>query len=140
MLHLIGAGALSLAVLSGCVSQEKYNALKLERDGLAEQLGKSQTDATAARQEADAYKNQLATLMNQGGSLNGLVTNLQQQNANLQSQLDELNRRYAEAMNRVGTGTALPQPLTNALTEFAQQNPDLVEFDAALGIVKFKSD
>src|SRR3954471_13137548 len=140
MLHLFGAGAVSLAVFSGCVSQEKYNALKLERDGLAEQLGKSQTDATAARQEAEAYKNQLARLMNQGGNFSGLVTNLQQQNANLQSQLDELNRRYAEAMSKVGSGTALPPQLTSELSAFAQQNPDLVEFDAARGIVKFKSD
>jgi chemotaxis protein MotB len=139
MLHIAAVAALLVAV-SGCVSQEKYNALKLERDGLAEQLGKAQTDATAARQEADVYKSQLAQLMNQGGGLNGLVQNLQQQNANLQAQLDELNRRYSEAMSKVGTGTALPAALTNELSAFAQANPDLVEFDAARGIVKFKSD
>jgi chemotaxis protein MotB len=30
--------------------------------------------------------------------------------------------------------------LTDALTAFASQNPDLVEFDASRGVVKFKSD
>jgi chemotaxis protein MotB len=137
--QFFGAAAV-LVALSGCVSQEKYNALKLDRDGLAEQLGKAQNDASTARAEADSYKNQLAAIMSQGGNLQGLVTNLQQQNANLQSQLDDVNRRYADAMGRVGNGTALPPALTNELSAFAAANPDLVEFDAARGIVKFKSD
>src|ERR1700733_1130099 len=100
MSRYIGAVTV-LVALSGCVFQEKYNALKLDRDGLAEQLGKAQNDASTARAEADSYKNQLSALMGQGGNLQGLVTNLQQQNSNLQSQLDDSNRRYAEAMGRV---------------------------------------
>jgi chemotaxis protein MotB len=139
MSRIIGAAAIGLA-LTGCVSQEKYNALKLDRDALAEQLGRAQTDASSARAEADSYKNQLQALMGQGGSMQGLVTNLQQQNANLQSQLDELNKRYADAMNRVGTGTALPEKLNNELVALANQHPELVDFDSARGIIKFKSD
>jgi chemotaxis protein MotB len=126
--------------LTGCVSQEKYNALKLDRDGLAEQLAKAQSDASSARAEADSYKNQLALLNQNGGSLQGLVTNLQQQNANLQAQLDEINRKYAEAMNRPAGSTPLPKELNDELQQFANQNPDLVDFDSARGIVKFKSD
>jgi chemotaxis protein MotB len=139
MLHLAAAVA-AFVSLSGCVAQEKYNALKLDRDALAEQLGKAQNDANTARAEAESYKQQLAAVMGQGGNLNGLVTNLQQQNANLQSQLDDLNRRYSEAMSRVGQGSALPPALTNELSQFAAANPDLVDFDAARGMVKFKSD
>src|SRR4051794_6642878 len=139
MAKLIGTVVLGLA-LTGCVSQEKYNALKLDRDGLAEQLSKAQSDSSSARAEADSYKNQLALLNQNGGNLAGLVTNLQQQNASLQSQLDDINRKYADALNRPSGGTALPQPLTNELQAFANQNPDLVDFDAPHGIVKFKSD
>src|SRR5438045_3100591 len=70
MARLIGVAALGLALtgVSGCVSQEKYNALKLDRDSLAEQLGKAQTDASSARAEADAFKNQLGLL---GNNANG---------------------------------------------------------------------
>lgn len=139
MFHFLGAAAVLVAI-SGCVSQEKYNALKLDRDGLAEQLGRAQNEASTARAEAESYKNQLASLMGQGGNLSGLVTNLQQQNANLQAQLDDLNRRYTEAINRAGQGSPLPPALTNELSAFANANPDLVDFDAARGIVKFKSD
>jgi chemotaxis protein MotB len=139
MARLIGTAVLGLA-LTGCVSQEKYNALKLDRDGLAEQLSKSQSDASSARAEADSYKNQLALLNQNGGNLQGLINNLQQQNAQLTAENDDLNRKYAEAMNRPAGGTALPAPLSNELQQFANQNPDLVDFDAAHGIVKFKSD
>ena len=34
----------------------------------------------------------------------------------------------------------MPADLSNALTEFANANPDIVTFDAARGVVKFKSD
>lgn len=139
MLPLIGVTALGFAV-TGCVSTDKYNALKLDRDALVEQLGAAQTEARAARAEADSYRQQLAALNAAGGNMQGLVANLQQQNMTLQQQLDELNRRYAEAMGRIGTGPALPMELDNALKGLAAQNPDLIEFDSARGIVKFKSD
>ena len=127
------------ALLTGCVSQEKYNALKLDRDRYAEQLGQAQNEASAARSEADAYKNQLTSIGGAGQSKEAMILNLTNQNNDLQRQLDDLNRKYADAVNRSGP-SALPAPLTNELTEFARQNPDLVDFDANRGIVKFKSD
>jgi chemotaxis protein MotB len=139
MFHFLGAAAI-LILFSGCVSQEKYNALKLDRDGLAEQLGKAQQEASTARAEAESYKNQLASVMGQGGNLTGLVTNLQQQLANMQASYDDLNRKYNEAVKFAGSGSPLPPALTNELNAFAAANPDLVEFDSARGIVKFKSD
>jgi outer membrane protein OmpA-like peptidoglycan-associated protein len=69
-----------------------------------------------------------------------MILNLTTQNAELQKQIDELNRRYADAVGKVGTGMALPEALSNELSAFAAQNPDLVSFDPQRGIVKFKSD
>src|SRR5690606_10776674 len=68
-----------------------------------------------------------------------LMANLHAQNADLQRQYDDAMRRLQEALGRTG-GNALSEPLTHALQDFAQQNPDLVEFDAQKGMVKFKSD
>jgi chemotaxis protein MotB len=136
---------LSLATLGlfltagGCVSQEKYNALKLDRDRYAEQLGQAQNETSSARAEADAYKNQLAALGNGKDGQNAMIVNLNNQLAEKDRQLDDLNRRYADAMNRTGP-SALPQAVTNELQAFANQNPDIVDFDSARGIVKFKSD
>lgn len=137
--HLAAIAALGVA-MTGCVANEKYQAQKMAYDAQVEQLTTAQRDASNARAEAEAYKNQLAMLGANGNSQLALVTNLQQQNADLQRQLDELNRQYEAAVSRVGTGQVLPPALTNVLEQFAQQYPDLVDFDSAKGIVKFKSD
>lgn len=138
--HFVGIAALGLS-LTGCVTQEKYNALKLDRDRLGESLASAQTEVSTAKAEADAYKRQLQALSDAGTGSDALKNNLVQQNASLQAQLEELNRRYADALNRpAGAGAALPVTLSNELSAFAAQNPDLVDFDAARGIVKFKSD
>lgn len=139
MFQIVGAAALLIGA-AGCVPQEKYNALKLDRDGLADQLVNSQLEASNARKEANSYKDQLAQILANGGNLQALVTNLTGQNAALQTQLDELNRKYTDALNRVGSNSPLPAALTNELTAFANAYPDLVDFDSARGIVKFKSD
>lgn len=137
--RLIGISTLGLA-LTGCVTQEKYNALKLDRDALAEQLAKAQGDANSARTAADAFKSQLDNMNSQGGTQTALVGNLSNQLQSLQSQYDDLNRKYMEALNRPMGSSPLPQELSNTLEAFASQNPELVDFDAARGIVKFKSD
>ncbi len=136
----LGIAAIGLS-LTGCVTQEKYNALKLDRDRQAEQLAKAQTDASTALAEAEAYKRQLQALMDAQAGKDGLASNYSQQLINLQQQLDEANRKYADAIKNMGSvGTVLPVALTNELQAFASANPDLVEFDAARGIVKFRSD
>jgi chemotaxis protein MotB len=141
MRQWIGLAAVSLT-LAGCVPQEKYAALKLDDDQLRQQLGQAQTETEQAKAQAAAYQQQLAALNGNSGTNAALVDNLNKQNQNLQSELDELNRKYADAIAMAGKagGTALPAPLSNELSSFAAANPDLVDFDAARGIVKFKSD
>src|SRR3954464_4603610 len=138
--RLVGLSVLGIT-LTGCVSQEKYNALKLAHDGLVERIGEADRESQAAKAEAEAYKQQLAMFSQNGTGKDAMLANLSQQNADLQRQLDEINRRYADALSRPGGGgNALPPVLTDVLEQFAKQNPDLVDFDAARGIVKFRSD
>lgn len=139
MSHWFGLSLLTLTLV-GCVSQEKYNALKLDRDQLAERLGQSEGQLQSLQAERDAYKNQLNSVLAGGSNQQALVANLTQQLGNLQSQYDALNRQYEDALGKMGTAVALPQPVTDALNQFARENPDLVDFDSARGIVKFKSD
>jgi chemotaxis protein MotB len=131
-------------MLTGCVSQEKYNAMKLRADQLAEQAGQSDADAQRANAQAEAYKSQLDALANSGNASAAMLANLNQQNSDLKSQLAEMQAKYESSLSQPPTvvmaGSALPPQLTNDLTAFAQENPDLVDFDAARGVVKFKSD
>jgi chemotaxis protein MotB len=139
-----GLAALTLS-LTGCVSQEKYSAMKLRADQLAEQAGQSDADAQRARAQAEAYKNQLDQIAGSGNTQAAMLANLNQQNADLKAQLAQITAKYEDSLNQppqmvmVG-GSALPAPLSNALSSFAAANPDIVDFDAARGVVKFKSD
>jgi chemotaxis protein MotB len=139
MHHFLGLAALSFA-LTGCVSTDKYTAVKLENESLRSQLGDAASKAQAAQAQAQAYQSQLQALVNGAGSKDELLKNQADQIALTQAQLAELNAKYQDALNKVGSQVALPAVVTNALDEFAKQNPDLVDFDAARGIVKFKTD
>lgn len=134
-LALIGSAAI------GCVSQEKYNALKLDRDQYATRLSSAESAEQAAQAAADAYKRQLDGLGQNQNNTTGLLANQTQQIADLQRQLQDLNGKYEAAINRTASLTpALPPALNDALQSFANENPNLVDFDSARGIVKFKSD
>ncbi|MGN6726085.1 MAG: OmpA family protein [Tepidisphaeraceae bacterium] len=130
----------TLAMVTGCVPEEKYRAAKMEADQYRGQLSDAQANISSAQAKADALQKQLDALNANSGNAVGLVNNLQQQLASKQSELDELNRRYQEAIAKAGTAGALPAPLTNELSSLAAANPDLIEFDSGRGIVKFKSD
>lgn len=134
----IGIAAIGLS-LTGCVSQEKYNALKLDRDRFAEAANVANERAAKAEAEADAYRRQFGDINGMVSGKDALIANLTAQNNELQRQYDDAMRRLQDALGRTGA-TALPEPLSNELAGWAAQNPDLVEFDAARGVVKFKSD
>jgi len=134
----IGLAAVGLS-LTGCVSQEKYNALKLERDRLSEQLVAAQSQFNSAKAELDAYKRQIGGIGDSISNQTGLINNLQAQNAELQRRYEDAMSRLQEALARTGQ-SALPEALNNELQAFADANPDLVTFDRDLGVVKFKSD
>lgn len=139
MWRWIGVAGLSL-LMAGCVSQEKYNALKLSRDQLAERLASSDAEAQGAKAQAELLKKQLDAINAAGGTQSGLLSNLQQQNNDLQHQLEELNQKYMAVLNRTGQGHPLPAVAAQELQVLADKYPDLMEFDSKTGMVKFKGD
>lgn len=122
-------------LLSGCVSLDKYNALKLEKDQYAERLGQAEAEARAERERAKALKDSLDALLANGGDQQSLVQTLTRQNADLQAKLDELNKKYLDALN---SRAVLPKDVSNALSDLAAQFPDVFDFDG--NVLKFKSD
>ena len=140
MHHWIGLSLLSLSLV-GCVSQDKYNALRIANDDLTQRLSVAESDAASAKAQADAYHTQLQMGSASTSAQQAMIQNLQAQIAQFTAENADLKRRYDDlASQPPQTAVALPQPLSNALSEFARQNPGLVDFDAARGIVKFRSD
>lgn len=145
VVKLLGIGALGLLV-AGCVPVETYQAERLKADQLAEQLGHCQSELTEANGRADSYQKELAMQGNNSATSAAMVANYVSQIADLQKQNDLWQEKYNQAMGLVATQTggtekpALDPTLDSELKQFASQNPDLVDFDSARGIVKFKSD
>ena len=132
--------AVTLGLAGGCVPVEKYNAQRMINETQKAGLVNAESDAAAAKARATALEESIKRMQANGSDSNGRVNSLETQLQMKQSELDELNRKYADAVAQAGTAGALPVPLTNELSQFAQQNPDVIEFDQSKGIVKFKSD
>ncbi|HEY7116855.1 MAG TPA: OmpA family protein, partial [Tepidisphaeraceae bacterium] len=128
----LSLAALGVSVsLTGCVSQGQYKKAVAERDQL-------KGEVESARAEAEDYRNQLGAITDASNGKDEQITSLSSANADLQAQLEEINRQYAEALERANN--PLPAELNQELSSFAASNSDMVEFDQEHGIVKFKSD
>jgi chemotaxis protein MotB len=130
----------------GCVPIETYQAERLKADQLAEQLAHSQTEIAEANAQRDAAQKQLGMAGNNDASRTAMIANLNSQLEDLQKQNALWNQKYNDAIAQIGglqgdnSKPFLPGPLDSELKQFASQNPDLVDYDSARGIVKFKSD
>jgi chemotaxis protein MotB len=143
-MHWLGFSFLSLTTVLmtgvGCVPQEKYNAARLALDAANERFATADAQSKAASAESEAYKRQLEALIAGGSNDRGALSNSMATIQELQSRNAELERLYNDALNKRVSVNVLPEPLNNALTEFANQHPDLIDFDSTRGTVKFKSD
>lgn len=133
-LALIAGGAV------GCVPQEKYQALRIERDALNEQLSQSQSRLSQAEGERNAMKNALDGMGANSTSRDALENARVNRIAELEKQNADLTARYNEAVSKIAAGPSLSPVLTTELTQFADANPELVSFDAQSGMMRFKSD
>jgi len=136
----VGAVAAMLAA-GGCVSKADYDkALNMNRKA-NEQLALTQEQLRMA----EAQKAELAAKLAERDAT--LAAKLQEialleaKCRDLQAALDKLNALSEGAKEpKAPALIALPPALDEALRAFALANPDLVEYNPALGMVKFKSD
>src|ERR1700677_845438 len=101
--------------------------MKLSRDQAVQQADNAEADARCRRSQSDAYKAQLDQIANSGNTTQAMLSNYSQQVAALQAQNAAITQKYEDMLNRppqvVEVGErALPPELSNALTEFANEN------------------
>jgi chemotaxis protein MotB len=125
-----------MIITSGCVSEQQFKDLKMQNASQERRIKELESQLQTATLELDQAKRQVEAL----GSKSGIeMSALQQKVAALE---DEIAKKKAliEAMQKQMLGaTQLPAELSSMLEEWARGS-DLVSFDAARGIVKFKSD
>jgi chemotaxis protein MotB len=133
VVKLMMAGVLSATML-GCVSQQRADQLETLYRRSQEQV----IDLRAQLEEAQARIRAL-----QGSSRTQdpeLLARLEQALAD-RDRLTQALAQAEESLRNAGRGAiALPEDLNQALVQLAESNPNLIEFDQRLGVLRFRSD
>jgi chemotaxis protein MotB len=121
-----------MAFLEGCAPSDLQTQNRTQQNriaGLESQL-------QAAQLQLDQLKRKLEAAEATGGVE---VETLRQKVAALEEDITKKNALIKSMQDRLMGGSPLPVELNTALEDFAKGNP-MVEYDAARGMVKFKSD
>lgn len=136
---LIAAGAVPVLLFAaGCVPQEKYNALRIEKEALESQINEAQSAKLTAEERERLLQQQLDATSGGAQGFRGLIENKDREIAQLRQENQALAEAYRNALE--SGGPALPAPVVTDLNRFAQANPGLVSFDERTGVIRFASD
>lgn len=122
-------------VAGGCAAQDQYDHTVTANRSLQEQLAASEAEKQAAEQRLAATQQQLEQTRHAQGDLQ---TRYDELNASVDS-LDAANRDYMQRIAQLEIGP-LPVEVENAITDLAMAHPNLLTFDANMGLVRFASD
>lgn len=120
---------------TGCVQQDKYDALLQSNRSLQEQLVGTEDQRDVARGNLESLRSQLSDARNQ-------VNQISAQNTALKNELGKATGDYDSLMQRISSLDVgpLPSDVENALTDLASQYPNVLSFDKRTGMLRFSSD
>jgi chemotaxis protein MotB len=129
------AGSVLLGVLGGCVPQSQYDDLMTGYRSKEQQVLTLQGDLDSARANEEALRMQLAQAADDLRMARDMAL---QSDGNI----DEMRQKYDAMLARLKTleTPILGPEVTAELTALANQYPDVFEFDAKRGMLRFKSD
>ena len=128
---LIGTALL----VTGCVPEQKYNDLLTSYKGQEQQLLTTQNELSTARANEDRLRTQIAATMAD-------LEELQKRIANGDPDMEAWAKKYDELKKQLAMleVNQLPDDLTKELTALQSQYPDVFDFDARTGMLRFKND
>jgi len=119
----------------GCVPQQRYDELMTAYRGKEQLLLSTQNDLDTARNNERVLRGQLLQATEDIRSLERMRDGSGQDLDRLLTDYDRLQRQLIE----LGAGP-LPAEVVDALTELASRYPEVLEFDAQRGLVRFAAD
>lgn len=125
--------ASSLLALGGCVPQSQYDELMNAHRSKEQQLLQLQGEYDVSRANEDALRRQLAQAAAD-------LAAAQQLAGSDKGTLDELSKKYQDLLAKLEGMSFLPERVNQLLIALAEQYPDVFEYDAKLGMLRFKSD
>ena len=127
----------SLVLLNGCVSDQQYKDLKVQNATQRERIAELESEIQTTKIELDKLKRKLETAESRYSIE---ADALRQQIATLEKELGEKKALIALMQQQLLYGGApLPVELSTMLEDFANSE-EMVTYDSKRGAVKFKSD
>jgi len=123
-------------ILAGCDPELKD--CRIQNDTQRKRIAELESEIASTRLNMDQLNRQLSSARQRDGLEAGV---LQEKVAALEKALAD-KQALVDAMKNqlLSGGNQLPVELAAMLEDFAAKSPDMVTFDAAKGVVKFKSD
>ncbi len=125
-----------MIITSGCVSDQQFKDLKLQNTAQERRIKELESQLQTATLELDQAKRQVEALSGKGSIE---MQALQQKVAALEDEIAKKKALIDAMQKQLMGGVQLPAELSSMLEDWAKGS-ELVSFDAARGIVKFKSD
>jgi chemotaxis protein MotB len=145
MLALIGGLGCVWVTTAGCVSRDEYLREKFGRRKAVERAEALERDLADERNRVLAMETEREGLHRELSSKTALCETLEAENKrldgfskSLQAQMDDILAKGVGDIEVVEI--KLPAELDRALKELAAQYPDTIEYDPAIGAVRWKSD
>lgn len=133
----LAAVSLTLALAgSGCVNQREYEDLKVRNRNQQLRIDELESQLNVAKLKLAQLEKQLADCQ---AGLDTDIDALNKKIAALEADIAQKEELIKQMQSQLG-GSILPPELASELQKFAAENPDMVTFDEATGMVKFKSD
>jgi chemotaxis protein MotB len=123
-------------ILSGCIQQEKYDDLKLRNRSQQQRIDELESQLNVTKLKLAQTEKQFAQAQEAGAADSDTL------NKKIQALQDDIDKKTAlitRMQANLVHGT-LPPELASELEKFAAANGDMITFDEASGVVKFKSD
>lgn len=129
--------SLTVALLAGgCNSQQQYDDVKLRNQSQQQRIDELESQLNVTKLKLTQTEKQLAELQ---ASSAADIDALNKKIAAMQDDITKKEELIKKLQASLG-GAVLPPELASELMKFAAENPDMVTFDEATGMVKFKSD
>lgn len=125
--------ALCTLILAGCDPELKD--CRIQNDTQRKRIAELESEAASMKLNLDQLNRQL-----DAARKNGLESGTLDKIAALEKALEDKQALIDSMKDQLLGGVQLPVELTTMLEDFAAQSPDMITFDAARGVVKFKSD
>lgn len=138
--------ALMLAGSTGCVSAAKYRDLENAHRNMQTRLEQAETELQGERAKARELAARLAAAQAELEAKNKEIQALMDARDRLKDAYQALRAEYDKMGGQkpsqivITKTVALPPALDSALKAFAKKYPDMLEYDPARGLLKWKSD